>query len=219
MRTGSGPRGSNKALRMYQCPRCTLLLQSARRTPSASGAGPLTRSPNQLCASKGRGVRRVAPAGRACADAQARGRHTHRSTMRTVVDAAWRQRVTDHLPPPSEPAAYAPCLHAWTLGGGGVQFRQTKLLSQRTRACLWYQTKKNPFYPKRERVPVVRKDKSGSGDRGSWRGQASELQEGGAGGRGQLVSTQKLAVGSQLLCTHARTHAAARGPHSLFGRF
>ena len=44
------------------------------------------------------GLRRVAPAGRACADAQARGRHTHWSTMLTVVGAAWRQRVTDHLP-------------------------------------------------------------------------------------------------------------------------
>ena len=72
------------------------------------------------------GLRRVAPAGRACEDAQARGRHTHGSTMRTVVDAAWRQLVTDHLPPPSEPAAYAASLHAWTLGGGGVQFRQAK---------------------------------------------------------------------------------------------
>ena len=90
------------------------------------------------------GLRRVAPAGRACADAQARGRHTHGSTMRTVVDAAWRQLVTDHLPPPSEPAAYAPSLHAWTLGGVrcSVQSSKTHLPAYHG-PCLWYHTKKS----------------------------------------------------------------------------
>ena len=112
-----------------------------RGRPSHAQSKPALRVESQ-------GLRRVAPAGRACADAQARGRHTHWSTMLTVVGAAWRQRVTDHLPPPSEPAAYAPSLHAWTLGGGGVQFRQTKLVCQRTMALLCGTTLKKIFLSK-----------------------------------------------------------------------
>ena len=156
------------------------------------------------------GLRRVAPAGRACADAQARGRHTHRSTMRTVVDAAWRQRVTDHLPPPSEPAAYAPCLHAWTLGGGGVQFRLAKHLCQRTKKPGFGTTlKKNPFFQSGKGCPSCAKTRVGAGTAEVGEGRPRSCRRAARAGEGNWSRRRSL-PSDPSFCAHTHAHTRRR---------